>query len=244
MRKKKFREIRFCGCQCGGFKEVLVNSTWKYFAGHNLRVKNPMERLEAVTKMANTKRGRTKENHSGTAAQAEKMRGRTKENYPGVAERSKKMIGRKQSKEERVKRVKTRRNNGNPWHSEETKRKIGKGNFGNNNGMFGKCGELHPNWRGGIANSPYSLEFNEELKESIRQRDNYACQICKLTQEQLGKTLSIHHIDYNKENSCEDNLVSLCNRCHAATNSNRTYWIKVFKERRCINLMRCWIQPV
>lgn len=88
-RKKKPREIRFCGCGCGKSKKVLVNSTWRYFAGHNLRVNNPMERPEVVAKMANTKRGRTKENHPGTAAQAEKMKGRTKENHPGKETRKK-----------------------------------------------------------------------------------------------------------------------------------------------------------
>ena len=51
---RKPREIRFCGCDCGGSKEVPVNSPWKYFAGHNLRVNNPMERPELVAKMANT----------------------------------------------------------------------------------------------------------------------------------------------------------------------------------------------
>ena len=161
---RKPREIRFCGCDCGGSKEVPVNSPWKYFAGHNLRVNNPMERPEIVAKMANTKRGRTKENHPGTAAQAEKMRGRTKENHPGVAEHARKITGRKQSKEMRVKRVETRKNNGEPWHSTETKEKIGIGNFGNNNGMFGRCGELHPNWQGGIGSFPYPFEFNEEFQ--------------------------------------------------------------------------------
>lgn len=145
-RKKIPREIRFCGCDCGGSKEVPVNSTWKYFSGHNVRVNNPMERPEVVAKMADTKRGRTKENHPGTAAQAEKMRGRTKENHPGVAEQSRKMAGRKQSKVTIVKRVETRRNNGEPWHSEETKEKMGSSKLGSNNPMYEKCGELHPNW--------------------------------------------------------------------------------------------------
>jgi len=28
------REIRFCGCDCGGSKEVPINSNWQYFRGH------------------------------------------------------------------------------------------------------------------------------------------------------------------------------------------------------------------
>lgn len=41
-----------------------------------------------------------------------------------------------------------------------------------------------------------------------------------------GRVLSIHHIDYNKENCSESNLITLCNQCHARTNYNRDYWQK------------------
>ena len=64
----------------------------------------------------------------------------------------------------------------------------------------------------------YPEEWNEELKESIRKRDNYTCQICGMTQEESlirykGK-LSIHHIDRNKNNCNPDNLVTQCKGCH------------------------------
>lgn len=56
--------------------------------------------------------------------------------------------------------------------------------------------------------------------------------VCKLTQEQLqlNKKLNIHHIDYNKNNSNPNNLISLCVNCHMITNGNRKYWTKVFQE--------------
>jgi len=56
-------EIRFCGCDCGGSKEVPVNSTWKYFRGHNLRVKNPAKDPKVAAKIAksNTGKKRSKE---------------------------------------------------------------------------------------------------------------------------------------------------------------------------------------
>ena len=38
------------------------------------------------------------------------------------------------------------------------------------------------------------------------------------------KKLSIHHIDYNKENNEITNLTSLCNSCHSKTNHDRDYW--------------------
>ena len=40
----------------------------------------------------------------------------------------------------------------------------------------------------------------------------------------------LHHIDYNKFNNNEDNLVSLCDICHGKTNYNREKWIKIFKN--------------
>jgi len=81
-------------------------------------------------------------------------------------------------------------------------------------------GENHPNWKGGISNEPYPFEFNKNLKEKIKKRDNYKCCICnKQTQK-----LAIHHIDYNKTNILETNLISLCYNCHSITNYNRQDW--------------------
>jgi hypothetical protein len=98
-------------------------------------------------------------------------------------------------------------------------------------------GENHPNWKGGVSFYPYGLnpypsKFNDNLKESIRKRDNYECRICKLQEEEhllvWGTNLQIHHIDYKKINCEESNLVSLCNQCHGRTNYNRGYWRQYF----------------
>lgn len=87
-------------------------------------------------------------------------------------------------------------------------------------------GKRHINWCGGISNKPYPVDWTNTLRISIRERDMYTCQICG---ELQGDTaLSIHHIDYNKENCNIDNLISLCRSCHNKTNHNREYWIKYF----------------
>ncbi len=95
--------------------------------------------------------------------------------------------------------------------------------------------ENHPNWQGGISFEPYSPEFNEQLKEQIRKRDNYTCQLCGMTEEEhlivIGTNLPVHHIDYNKKNCNEDNLIALCNYCHLRTNYNRNYWKDYFKQK-------------
>lgn len=92
-------------------------------------------------------------------------------------------------------------------------------------------GKNHPNWQGGISFESYGKEFNRKLKKDIRQRDNYLCQLCFKHNDNLIKELAIHHIDYDKTNNIPSNLVSLCNKCHAKTVSNRNYWIEYFKKR-------------
>lgn len=92
----------------------------------------------------------------------------------------------------------------------------------------------HPNWLGGISFEPYSIEFTKSLKESIRDRDNHICQYCGKTEKQelkdLNKVLSVHHIDYNKENCLDTNLITLCAKCNTAVNKNRDYYFAFFTE--------------
>lgn len=117
-------------------------------------------------------------------------------------------------------------------HSEETKKKISKGNKGKICSEETKkylatfTKEKASNWKGGLSNQPYPFEFNHKLKESIRNRDNFQCQLCYTNQNKYR--LHIHHIDYNKMNLKENNLVSLCNKCHTTTNYNRNYYTEYF----------------
>lgn len=83
-------------------------------------------------------------------------------------------------------------------------------------------------WKGGVWGSPYSVDWTNTLRRSIRERDGYVCQLCGIPQGE--RVLSIHHIDYNKLNCDPNNLISLCWKCHAATNSNREYWTKYFQK--------------
>ncbi len=64
--------------------------------------------------------------------------------------------------------------------------------LGSGNPMFGRTGEKHPRWLGGTSFEPYTEEFNRQLKELIRLRDNYQCQKCGCPEiENLEKLLSI-----------------------------------------------------
>lgn len=115
-----------------------------------------------------------------------------------------------------------------PWiagkkHSKEIREKISKAVTGKNKG------NTNPAWKGGISKRPYPFNFDKELKEIIRKRDDYKCRICGVPQEECIRTLPIHHIDYNKGNINPDNLITLCYSCHGKTMHNREYW----KELLC-----------
>ena len=118
---------------------------------------------------------------------------------------------------------------GHEWN-EESKEKLRQKRIGENNPMYNKRGDLSPAWLGGISFEPYGIEFNNNLKEKIRGRDNFTCQECGKTQEELNRKLGIHHVDYNKKNNNPLNLISLCVHCHIKTNSNREHWKRYFQN--------------
>jgi len=84
-------------------------------------------------------------------------------------------------------------------------------------------------WRGGISREPYAWTFNDELKEEVRRRDGYECQLCGAPQAECRTRLPVHHIDYCKTNSDPVNLVALCAACNARVNANREHWTTFFQ---------------
>jgi len=88
----------------------------------------------------------------------------------------------------------------------------------------------NPVWRGGISFEPYTPAFNKILKEKIKKRGGYICQICY----KFSYKLDVHHIDYNKSNNNPINLICLCPSCHAKTNYNRRYWINRLNAKLCV----------
>lgn len=86
-------------------------------------------------------------------------------------------------------------------------------------------------WDGFKSYEPYTSEFNETFKESIRARDNYKCIECGLTQEEHKIKLHVHHIDYIKENTFKENCCTLCWKCHIKTNIQRSKWEQYLKNK-------------
>jgi hypothetical protein len=95
-----------------------------------------------------------------------------------------------------------------------------------------KLDELHNprTWEveGGYNRSKYPKEWTPKLKKAIKSRDGYICFICK--DEERAIAHHVHHIDYDKWNCDESNLITLCSRCHMKTNKNREYWLSYFTE--------------
>lgn len=69
----------------------------------------------------------------------------------------------------------------------------------------------------------YSSEWNSGLRQVIRTRDGFACKVCAIENPPY---LNVHHIDYNKANLKESNLISLCPSCHYKTNRHRQAWYR------------------
>ncbi len=59
-----------------------------------------------------------------------------------------------------------------------------------------------------VSRLPYNKIWGEPLKRKIRERDDYLCFIC----DKYGNV--VHHIDHDKENCREDNLITMCRKCH------------------------------
>jgi hypothetical protein len=121
---------------------------------------------------------------------------------------------------------------------EEYGKKLSKALSGKNNGMYGKThsscykarlskkfkGSDNPNWRGGFCRLPYSSDFDEKKKHKIREREGFKCFLCE--SPELTRKLDVHHINYDKMDSDDLNLVALCAKCHAPTRAtkNQDLW--------------------
>lgn len=97
-----------------------------------------------------------------------------------------------------------------------------------------RAGSESPHWRGGVSNFPYPFKFNKALKERIKRRDGRVCKMvgCGMTEYEsvhnYKMPLTVHHIDYNKDNCADDNLITLCTGCNSKVNFNRACWQDLF----------------
>jgi hypothetical protein len=159
--------------------------------------------------------GRTAKDDIAVARRAETRRGRTKENNPSIARQSEKLTGRTMKDY--------------PYLVNMAEKRRGK-----------YTGENSPNWQGGISFEPYPVGFNGILREYIRDRDDYICQGCGVNEEYCWRKLDIHHINYDKMNINENNLVAVCRECNTRANVNREFWQRFFNDKlisRCNGIL-------
>lgn len=91
----------------------------------------------------------------------------------------------------------------------------------------------HYNWRGGSSKQySYSSEWTNKLRETIRNRDRRKCQYpeCQYDDMKEKRKLSVHHIDGDKQNCQEYNLISLCNSHHQNVEIEPELWQDYFYQ--------------
>lgn len=93
-------------------------------------------------------------------------------------------------------------------------------NATNNLGAYAITGEENPFWDGGTF--PYYGPNWRSQRDLARQRDNYECQHCHISEKKLDRELHVHHIvklryfgenGYIQANELS-NLITLCAACH------------------------------
>lgn len=87
----------------------------------------------------------------------------------------------------------------------------------------------YTDYKSRMAAMPYCEKFDEDCKDRNRAKYGYRCFLCnKPTSENKTKffdvrELSVHHIDLNKDQGCNDHdwsLVPLCMSCHGKAHTN------------------------
>lgn len=72
-------------------------------------------------------------------------------------------------------------------------------------------------------NNPYCYKFNDSCKESNRNKYDRKCFICNKSEDQNGQKLSVHHVDMNKNQGCNNidwKLIPVCQSCHRKLHNN------------------------
>lgn len=82
-----------------------------------------------------------------------------------------------------------------------------------------------------------------KIREEIKERDNNTCQLCNT---KITGRYAVHHINYDKTDCRNENLILLCSRCHGKTNGtqdNRLYWTAYFQGIMSTRISNIKIPP-
>jgi len=253
---RKRKHFQFCECGCEG----IVSKGSRFLVGHGRRgKKSSPEHIRKISEALTGRPGLFgKDNHFYGKKHSDKSKEKNRQAHLGkkqtqetvdkrmntieanggvwnkgkkmsnefckkISERQKGLPGHPCSEEtkvilsERIKEI---------WKNPEHRKRVTKSLSGINHPFYrSKPGMTPENWP-----RDYPLEFNDKLKEMIRERDGRRCQLCTLSEEENRK-LDIHHINYLKFDLDPTNLISLCHSCHGKTEHNRDKWQSFFMGR-------------
>lgn len=222
-------------CECGCQQETKGGN--RFIRGHNGRIMSH----ETRKKLSEAAKGRKHTNET------KKKIGKTSIGRKHLNKTKKKMSeahrGKKLSPETRKKMSEAKLGT---TLSEETRKKISKATLGKNLGNQHALGNKHSeetkhklsgenasNWRGGTSFEPYCPRFNNSFRESIRDKFGRKCFLCG--EEENGRKLAVHHVNYDKNCLCSDikcEFVPLCMSCHSKTsNGDREYWENLIMKK-------------
>lgn len=88
-------------------------------------------------------------------------------------------------------------------------------------------GKNNPSWAGGVSRLPYPWNFNE-ISKSIIARDGGKCQNPDCSGSDTRMTT--HHINYDKTDCRDENLICLCSSCNSKANFDRAKWMAFYQE--------------
>jgi 5-methylcytosine-specific restriction endonuclease McrA len=94
-----------------------------------------------------------------------------------------------------------------------------------------------------------SLESRDKVREIIRQRDHYTCQMCGKKWRKGNRRFDVHHKDCIKEKTKKyddyekekDNMITLCHKCHLNLPEHRME-MKKAKLRKSIHMGNTWLK--
>lgn len=102
-------------------------------------------------------------------------------------------------------------------------------------------GELNPNWNGGLSRLPYPHDFGR-ISRRIIERDGGKCgnPDCAGTDPRM----TTHHINYQKLDCRDENLIALCSACNSKANFGRERWQQFYEAIRAKKHGGGWSEEV
>jgi len=218
----KEKEIKYCECGCGQeVKQNKWNKKWnKYINGHNSfgnkHALGHKPTKETKRKLSEILKGRIfSKEHCQKLSKIRKGTKLSEETKRKLSEAHRGRLASNKTKQKMSISQKGRK------HSEKTKLKMSLSQQNRSEDTKNKFAISRMKCRiDGYCDAWSDLEYKFECKKDY-------CEICNTKEikkisknNQLYSNLCLHHIDFDKENCCPDNLQTLCRSCHMSLHAS------------------------